>query len=193
MANLSISLPVDGDTIDASDYNTPITTIVNEFNGNIDSTNIKAGGVTNAALAGSITNDKLSTGASGVANAQLNTTAGNIGGAWLAWTPTVTAETGTFTTASIVGVYSQIGKTILFKVTLTITTAGTALGAARFTLPVTACTNVYIGGGRENQATAYALQVFQVSSTVAGVVKYDGTTIIANGRTLECEGFYQAA
>lgn len=45
MATVTVSLPADGDTIDASDYNTPITTIVNELNGNLDSNNIKAGGV----------------------------------------------------------------------------------------------------------------------------------------------------
>jgi len=43
MATISVSLPSDGQTIDASDYNTPINTIVNEFNGNIDNANIKAG------------------------------------------------------------------------------------------------------------------------------------------------------
>lgn len=43
MATVSVSLPSDGTTADVSDYNTPITTIVNEFNGNIDNTNVKAG------------------------------------------------------------------------------------------------------------------------------------------------------
>jgi hypothetical protein len=42
MATISVSLPSDGETIDASDYNTPINTIVNEFNGNIDNNNIKS-------------------------------------------------------------------------------------------------------------------------------------------------------
>jgi len=49
MGNISVSLPSDGDTIDVADYNTPITTIVNEFNGNMDNSNLSA----SAAIAGS--------------------------------------------------------------------------------------------------------------------------------------------
>jgi len=65
MANVSVSLPSDGDTIDVADYNTPITTIVNDYNGNIDNSNIAAA----AAIAGSKLADgaipfgKLATGA----------------------------------------------------------------------------------------------------------------------------------
>lgn len=75
MANISVSLPSDGTTADVSDYNTPITTIVNEFNGNIDNSNIKSGaaiatakladdaGVTTAKIADSaITSAKVATG-----------------------------------------------------------------------------------------------------------------------------------
>lgn len=49
MGALSVSLPSDGETADASDYNTPITTIVNEINGGLDNSNIAA----NAAIDGS--------------------------------------------------------------------------------------------------------------------------------------------
>jgi len=42
MASISVSLPSDGDTIDAADYNTPINTIVNDYNGNITNANISA-------------------------------------------------------------------------------------------------------------------------------------------------------
>ena len=49
MATISVSLPADGESIDASDYNTPLTTIVNEINGNLDNANIKSA----AAIAGS--------------------------------------------------------------------------------------------------------------------------------------------
>lgn len=49
MANVSVSLPSDGDTIDVADYNTPINTIVTDYNGNIDNSNI----ATAAAIAGS--------------------------------------------------------------------------------------------------------------------------------------------
>lgn len=43
MGTVSVSLPPDGTTADVADYNTPINTIVNEFNGNIDNANIKSG------------------------------------------------------------------------------------------------------------------------------------------------------
>lgn len=43
MATISVSLPSDGQTVDAADVNTPINTIVSEFNGNIDNDNIKSG------------------------------------------------------------------------------------------------------------------------------------------------------
>lgn len=42
MGIISVSLPSDGQTADAADVNTPINTIVNEFNGNIDNANIKS-------------------------------------------------------------------------------------------------------------------------------------------------------
>jgi hypothetical protein len=48
MANISVSLPADGTTIDVSDYNTPVNTIVNEINGRLDNSNIAAA----AAIAG---------------------------------------------------------------------------------------------------------------------------------------------
>jgi hypothetical protein len=40
MGTVSVSLPSDGQTIDAADYNTPINTIVSEINGNLDDSNI---------------------------------------------------------------------------------------------------------------------------------------------------------
>lgn len=49
MGSVSPAQVSDGTTIDASDVNNPINTIANEFNGNIDNTNIKAA----AAITGS--------------------------------------------------------------------------------------------------------------------------------------------
>lgn len=49
MATISVSLPSDGTTADVADYNTPITTVVNAINGNLDNTNIASG----AAISGS--------------------------------------------------------------------------------------------------------------------------------------------
>lgn len=49
MAQVSVSLPADGSTADVADYNTPINALVNDYNSNIDNSNI----ATAAAIAGS--------------------------------------------------------------------------------------------------------------------------------------------
>jgi hypothetical protein len=49
MGTVSVSLPSDGTTADVTDYNTPITTIVNEINGNLDNNNIKTGAAIDSA------------------------------------------------------------------------------------------------------------------------------------------------
>jgi len=101
MANISVSLPSDGETADVSDYNTPINTIVNEINGNLDNSNIDA--------AAAISGTKLAD--ASITNAKLSTTAGELGGAWVSWVPTFTNLTGgTLTYAK----YTRVGKTITF-------------------------------------------------------------------------------
>lgn len=40
MGTISVSLPSDGTTADVSDYNTPLTTVVNAINGGLDNANI---------------------------------------------------------------------------------------------------------------------------------------------------------
>lgn len=73
MGVISVSLPSDGSTADVADYNTPINTIVNAINGNLDNANIVSGaaiatskladdaGITAAKLASaSVTSPKLS-------------------------------------------------------------------------------------------------------------------------------------
>jgi hypothetical protein len=61
MGTISTSLPSDGQTIDASDVNTPINAILSEFNGNIDDNNIKSGANINGSklLASSIPGSKF--------------------------------------------------------------------------------------------------------------------------------------
>lgn len=61
MGTISTSLPADGQTIDASDVNTPINAILAEFNGNIDNDNIKSSANINGSkLAdGTVSHEKL--------------------------------------------------------------------------------------------------------------------------------------
>lgn len=73
MGNISVSLPSDGTTADVADYNTPITTIVNAINGNLDNSNLVSGAAiatdriadnaitTNKIANSNITSDKIAT------------------------------------------------------------------------------------------------------------------------------------
>jgi hypothetical protein len=143
MALINVSLPSDGTTADVSDYNTPVNTIVNEFNGSIDNANIKTGaaiatsklasdeGIVNGMVADSaITPEKLlaSTGTSW---------------AWQDWTPSyssVTVGNGT-----VVAKYCQIGKTIHFVWTLDIGSTTVIGNNITISAPVTA--SAYFNNG----------------------------------------------
>lgn len=74
---------------------------------------------------------------------------------WTAYTPTVTAQTGTPTTVSAVGRYKQNGKTVTAQATVTVTNHGTASGGLRATLPpgLTAAAFPYIGSSYEQNTT----------------------------------------
>jgi hypothetical protein len=113
MATISVSLPSDGQTIDAADYNTPISTIVTEINGSLDSDNIAASGVVpNNILTG--------TGTSWV---------------WQDWTPSysnIIEGNGT-----VVAKYIQIGKTVHYRYRLTLGSTSGVGTTATISLPVT--------------------------------------------------------
>lgn len=50
MGIISVSLPADGQTIDASDYNVPLNTIVDTINGSLDADNIANSSITPSKL-----------------------------------------------------------------------------------------------------------------------------------------------
>lgn len=113
--------------------------------------------------------------------------------AWTAFTPTITAGTGAFTTVSGSGAYKQIGKTVFLRVKITITTNGTAAASVVSSLPVAAGGASQSFGmiGRDTvagtgiwgaaQDTGLAIQTF--SNTYPG----------ADGKTLQISGVYEAA
>jgi len=122
---------------------------------------------------------------------------GNWGGAWTTWTPTITAGSGSFTTASGSGRYIQIGKTVFFKLDVTITTVGTGSGCV-FTLPVTASaswTAGQVASGREDALTGLACSAKLATSTTASVSRYDNGNIASggNGTVIRLMGTYEAA
>lgn len=116
MGIISIALPSDGTTADVADVNTPLTTIVNVINGNLDNTNLSAGAAIDAS--------KLSGGTSGMF------------GSWIVWTPTwtnLTVGNGTLTAK-----YIQIGKTVYFTLKLVWGSTTSMSGFPQVSLPATA-------------------------------------------------------
>lgn len=189
MGTISVSLPSDGDTIDASDVNNPINTIVAVINGGIDADNIEAGGVVpNALVSG--------TGTSWV---------------WQSWTPTVAnITTGNGTT---VAKYIQIGKTVFYKYTFTLGSTSAVGTDPTFTLPVTAATGTFLdplGRGTMTDASSsnyYACSVHYSSTTVARLQREDASSTSttlggitatapmtwATGDIISVSGTYEAA
>lgn len=168
MAVINVSLPSDGTTADVSDYNTPITTIVNEINGNLDNANIVAG----AAISGSKLAD------AGITNAKLATGTDEPGGAWTAYIPTLS---GRFVDAKWTKAcaYKKVGRTVFVRVSLTASDTGPMSGGsgeAVLTLPVTAAaipaTNLpAIGNVRmlDSGTTVIVGEVEQINTTTAQI------------------------
>lgn len=197
MATISVSLPSDGQTIDAADYNTPITTIVNEINGNLDNANIKSG----AAITGSKLAD------ASITNAKLATGSGEAGGAWTSYTPTF-ANT-TLGNGSVAGAWSQVGKTIKFRALFTLGSTSAMGSNPTVTLPATSATTVgsmnvlirdtgtafYAGGTSFNSTTILAIYVLNTGTPYARLDGPSSTTPMtwATGDTLEVTGEYEGA
>lgn len=153
MGTISVSLPSDGTTIDAADVSTPITTIVNEINGGLDSANLEDAAVTTAKIADN-----------SVTNAKLSTTTGELGGAWTTWAPTWTnLSVGNGT---LVAKYTRVGKTVEARMHLTFGSTTSVSGSVDFTLPV----------------TAVALDGSADIASIGNAVYYDGATNISFGR-----------
>ena len=190
MGQISVSLPSDGSTADVADYNSPITTIVNEVNSNLDNSNIKAG----AAI------DPTKLASSGFL------------GAWQSWTPTWTnLSGGTLNYAR----YIQIGKTVHFRLKYTLGGAGVS-GNVSFTAPVEVSTGyadqfatpmgtaTYIDNGVgsfegstkwADSSTTIALRVRRVSGSNIANTALSSTVPFtwASSDVILAEGTYEAA
>jgi len=113
---------------------------------------------------------------------------------WTTYTPTVTAASGTFTSASATGKYIQIGKLVVALVKITITTNGTASSSILCTLPVTGTTTNATGIWRESTSTGnYGGVVTASSGTQVSLTTtsngYPGT----NNSSFEFTISYEAA
>lgn len=106
----------------------------------------------------------------GVSNAGLDTTAGELGGAWKSWTPTlsgITQVSGTIERA----VYTQIGKTVHAYFEYTYKT-GDTMGNGTISLPVTAVTDVTAARLHIGQAVFHDASGNQYT----GAVRLESTT-----------------
>lgn len=107
-------------------------------------------------------------------------------GAWTAYTPVISAQTGTITAYTATGFYKKVGRVIHVKGTVTITTNGTGASALFVSLPfaIAAGTNA-IGIAREYAAagTAIILQGAAGGSSLTAVKVTDSSYPVASGQT----------
>lgn len=116
--------------------------------------------------------------------------------AWSTWTPTVTSSAGAITTVgAVAGRYKQIGKTIIWRATIVITTAGAGNGGTlQFTVPVTAKdATSHIGSGREQVVIGKGMAVWLGSTTRADSNYTDNTGPVATSASYQLSGSYEAA
>ena len=120
-----------------------------------------------------------------------------IGEAYIAYTPTITAAVGSFTTVSAVGRYTQVNKIVTGYARITITTNGTAATAVGMTLPIAVSTNYNsgqsIGFGRETQTTGNSLIVSTFGGTATNIFKYDNSYPGGTGNVLTVNFMYEVA
>jgi hypothetical protein len=115
--------------------------------------------------------------------------------AWTPYTPTVSASVGTFTTVSASGRYVPIGKIVLIRMRVTITTNGTAASSVSASLPFGAADSFdQVLYGRENAVSGKMLAGRIISSTSnVLIVNYDASYPGANGALLDVQGIYETA
>lgn len=153
---------------------------------NVDNTS----NATERAASATLTNKTIDTAGPNV----LKVAGVDISTAWTAYTPTVTAGSGSFTTVSATGRYKQIGKTVFASISVSITDLGTAGFSVNATLPVTAISRGFVAGGRENAVAAVILTGYiDGTQTKVAIQKYDGTFVGGNGYVLQVAIAYEAA
>ena len=114
---------------------------------------------------------------------------GDTGSAWITASPTPTATSGTFTSASVDFRYKQIGKTVIYQGHLTITTIGSASGFAVIPLPVANAARVFPVATTRRTSTS----VFGSINVHAGTSLSVDLTGAIDGSHIEFAGVYEAA
>jgi hypothetical protein len=118
----------------------------------------------------------------------------DLGNPWTAYTPIITAGTGSVTSATSSGSYTQVGRLVFLSQTCTITTIGSAGAWIGLSLPVAAGPGYYQLNGRENAFTGKMLLGEISSGSTRSLIQfYDGTAAFGNGSILQLSGVYEAA
>ena len=104
-------------------------------------------------------------------------------------TPTITSETGSFTTVSGSLFYTKIGNRVVWEAEIIITTAGTAAGRVFLPLPFTA-SRATVGYGMDTSATLNALAVRVTGAEAQIFSTTGGASPIGSGRTLRVGGSF---
>ena len=116
---------------------------------------------------------------------------------WQAYTPTVTAATGSLTTVSATGAYCTIGKTVFIRFNISITTNGTGASAIVMTLPFlqngSYANNQTIGYARESSLTGNMLQVGTAASGFVNIFTYANGYPGGTGASILGTAIYEVA
>jgi hypothetical protein len=105
----------------------------------------------------------------------------------LAYTPTLSAQSGSFTNATVSGYFSITDRKCHVEITITIVTNGTASGITA-TTPV-GFSSITIFAGRENQTTGIMLHGIGYNNFI-NIFNYAGANINADNLTIYINGEY---
>lgn len=120
---------------------------------------------------------------------------GGPSGAWTAYTPTVTAGTGTLTTVSATGFYYATGKLCIVRAHINLSNNGTGSGVLNCTMPFTAINDKnQVGNFREQVVTGKQGTVnLTLNTATAGLRYYDNTYPGANSTEFALSITYEVA
>ena len=117
--------------------------------------------------------------------------------AWISYTPTISAFSGTLTTVdSITGRYKHAGNEVQYKIEFRVVNHGSGATALQATLPVAVAGSVsgHSFGGVERGVTGEALSTFvDTGSSTILIRKYDGTYQNTANGIYVVSGTYEAA
>lgn len=108
------------------------------------------------------------------------------------WTPVVSAQAGTITSATATGRYTKIGRMVFSTAEITITAAGTASAGLIYTLPIPLAAGSWAGVGRETTVGALMFTIAG-AGPASTIFRFDNTTPITTGANIRISLTYEAA